>query len=128
MVSELRKRRPAPRVEDWFDAVAGHELHLSVLVVGEIRRGIEGLRRRDPAQAAALEDWLASLQRDFGDRILPVTATVAEAWGRLNVPTPLPAIDGLLLATALVHGLAFVSREAARLGRTGIQVLDPWLA
>jgi toxin FitB len=100
---------------------------LSVLVVGEIRRSVEALRRRDPVQAEALDDWLAALQRNFDDRILPVDATVAEAWGRLNVPEPLPAIDGLLLATALVHGLALVTREAARLERPGVQTFDPWL-
>jgi predicted nucleic acid-binding protein len=56
-------------------------------------------------QTASLEEWLATLQHDFAEQILPVTSTIAEAWGRPDVPTPLPAIDGLLLATALVHGL-----------------------
>jgi predicted nucleic acid-binding protein len=79
-------------------------------------------------QTASLEEWLATLQHDFAEQILPVTSTIAEAWGRPDVPTPLPAIDGLLLATALVHGLALVAREAARLQRPGMQTVDPWLA
>jgi toxin FitB len=111
----------------WFESVPASELFLSVLVIGEIRQGIERLRPRDPLQADALEQWLGTLNRDFADRILPVTTLVAEAWGRLNAPTPLPAIDGVLAATALVHELTLVSREAERLQRAAVPMLNPWL-
>jgi len=126
VVSELRKRHPAAAVASWRDAVAADELHLSALVVGEIRHGIERLRRRDRSQAATLERWLGALKHEFGDRILPVTTPVAEAWGGLTTPDPLPIVDGLIAATALVHGLTLVTQEAQRLERTGISVLDPW--
>ena len=72
------------------------------------------------------ERWLGTLQQEFGDRTLPITTTVAEAWGRLAAPEPLPAVDGLLAATALVHGLVLVTRGAGRLERTGVPLLNPW--
>jgi predicted nucleic acid-binding protein len=126
VISELRKRHPAPAVASWREAVTADELYLSVLVVGEIRQGIERLRRHDRSQAAGLERWLGTVRREFEERILPVTATVAEAWGRLSAPRPLPAVDGLLAATALVHGLTLVTRDTARLDETGIPLFDPW--
>ncbi len=97
----------------------------SVLVVGEIRRGIESLRRRDVPSALALELWLAALTDGFADRILPVERTVAEEWGRLNVPDPLPTVDGLLAATARVHGLTLVTRNTRDVACTGVPRLDP---
>lgn len=126
VVSELRRPAPAAEVAQWRAAVAPEELYISVLVVGEIRQGIERLRRRDPTQAAALERWLGALKREFEERILQVTTTVAEAWGRLAAPNPLPAVDGLLAATALVHGLVLVTRDVARLEHTGVPLLNPW--
>jgi predicted nucleic acid-binding protein len=126
VLSEVRKASPEPAVAGWFGTVAGSELYLSVLVVGEIRQGVERLRGRDPVQAAVFDRWLSTLQRDFEDRILPVTGDIAEAWGRLNAPAPLPAVDSLLAATALVHGLTFVTRETQRLERTGVPLLNPW--
>ena len=127
VLSELRKPTPHPAVAGWFETAGSDDLYLSVLVVGEIRQGIERLRPRDPVQAEVFERWLATLERDFADRVLPVTTLVAEAWGRLNAPAPLPAVDGLLAATALVHGSTFVTREAERLQRCAVPVLNPWL-
>lgn len=126
VLSEVRKPSPEPTVAAWFETVSGDELYISVLVVGEVRQGIERLRPRDSAQAEVFERWLRTLEADFGDRILPVTIAVAEVWGRLNAPSPLPTVDGLLAATALVHGLTFVTREAKRLERTGARLLNPW--
>src|SRR5919202_6139024 len=108
VLSEARKPAADANVRAWLASVRGADLYLSVLVVGEIRQGIERLRRRDPRQAVVFEVWLATLRRDYADRILPVTAEVAEEWGRLNVPDPVPAIDGLLAATANVHGFVLV--------------------
>jgi predicted nucleic acid-binding protein len=126
VLSELRRRTPNPAVAAWFEAAAGDDLFLSVLVIGEIRQGIERLRPRDPAQAGVFEQWLAALKRDYADRVLPVTSAVAEAWGRLDVLAALPAIDGLLVATASVHGLTFVTRDVDRLALTGASLLNPW--
>jgi toxin FitB len=126
VISEVRKPRGDANVRSWIASVSGADLYLSVLVVGEIRRGIEGLRRRDPAQAAVFESWLAGLRRHYADRILPITVEVAEEWGRMNVPDPIPAIDGLLAATAKVRGLTLVTRNTADFVCTGVPLLNPF--
>lgn len=126
VVSEARKRDPNPHLKAWIDAVPGDALYLSVLVLGEVRRGIERLRRRDAPQAAMYETWLAQLLTDFRDRIVPVTPAIAQEWGRLNIPDPLPAVDGLMAATAKVHGWTFVTRNTAGLARPGLSLLNPF--
>lgn len=125
VLSEVRKPRANEAVARWWRSVAPGDAYVSVLVVGEIRDGIERIRSRDRTQAAVFERWLRSLKRDFEDRVIPVSTAVAEAWGRLSAREPLPFVDGLLVATALVHGLTFVTRET-RLERTGIPLLNPW--
>jgi toxin FitB len=126
VVSEARKRTANPNVQAWLASVPGLELYLSVLVIGEIRQGIERRRRRDPTQAAAYETWLSTLLRDYADRIIPITAEVAREWGRLNVPDPLPVIDGLLAATAKVRGWTLVTRNTADLAGAGVRLLNPF--
>jgi toxin FitB len=126
VVCEASKRTGDPGVREWVRARSGNELHLSVLVIGEIRQGVERLRRRDPAQADVFDRWLAGLRTDYDDRILPITSRVADEWGRLNVPDPLPVVDGLMAATAKVHGLTLVTRNTADIARTGVRVLDPF--
>jgi toxin FitB len=127
VVSEARKAQGNQHVKDWLASVEGDSLYLSVLTVGEIRRGIENLRRRDEVQAALFETWLLALQRGYADRLLPVTAEVAEVWGRLNVPGPIPTVNGLLAATPLVHGLTLVTRNTRDVARTRVSLLDPFL-
>ncbi|MBI4615380.1 MAG: type II toxin-antitoxin system VapC family toxin [Planctomycetes bacterium] len=127
VVSELRKgSRCDPGVSAWRRSVTPNSSYLSVLVVGEIRRGIESIRRRDAASANALDQWLNRLTSEYAGRILPVDLSVAESWGKLNVPDPVPAIDGLLAATALVHDLTLVTRNAADIGRTGVRCINPF--
>jgi hypothetical protein len=127
VVSELRKgQRANPTVRSWFAAVDASDLYLSALVVGELRRGVENLRRRDPAAGTALDGWLRLLVTEYSERILDVTAEVADAWGRFNVPAVLPVIDSLIAATAHVNGLTVVTRNTADFGRTGVAVLDPF--
>ena len=106
----------------------GEEHFTSVLVVGQIRRGIESKRRRDPEGAAALDACGSRLEADFASRILAIDAVVADRWGRMNVPDPLPAVDGLLAATALVHDLSVVSRNVRDFARAGVRVVDPFEA
>ena len=126
IVSELRKgERANPGVRAWFAEAADESLFTSVLVVGELRRGIESIRRRDVPSALALERWLAGLTDGFADRILAVDRAVAEQWGSLNVPDPVPTVDGLLAATALVHRLTLVTRNTRDVARTGVPLLDP---
>ncbi len=125
IVSELRKGgRANPGVRAWFAEAAEESLFTSVLVVGELRRGIESIRRRDVPSALALDQWLAGITDGFADRILPVDRAVAEQWGSLNVPDPVPTVDGLLAATALVHRLTLVTRNTRDVARTGVLLLD----
>jgi predicted nucleic acid-binding protein len=126
VLSELRKGvRAHAGIQAWFTDAREAELFTSVLVLGEIRRGIESIRRRDAPSALALEQWLGRLASDFAERALPVDARVADRWGSLNVPDPIPTVDGLLAATALEHGLVLVTRNVRDVERTGVRVLDP---
>ena len=127
VISELRK---GPRcnlgVSSWFEEVASEDLYLSVLTQGELRKGIEDLRRRDASAAKALEAWLLEIENTYSERILPVDQAVAEQWGRFSVPDPLPVLDGLLAATAHVHGLTLVTRNLKDVERTGVGCLNPF--
>ena len=125
--SELQKGdRADPNVRRWFDAIVPEDIFLSVMVVAEVRRGIERLRRRDPEQAHRLEERLHRLQSAMSKRILPIDLRVADRWGRINVPDPLPVIDGLLAATALEHGLILVTRNVRDVERSGESLLNPF--
>jgi predicted nucleic acid-binding protein len=126
VISELRKRDPDPHVLAWYATVASVQIFVSVLTIGEIRLGIERLRRKDAARAGLLEEWLRGLHASYGDRIISVDAAVAEAWGRLNVPDPLPVIDGLLAASAKVRGWTLVTRNTGDLARSGVALLNPF--
>jgi predicted nucleic acid-binding protein len=127
VVSELRKgARAHATVSTWFAGIDSSELFLSVLIVGELRQGTERIRRRDPAAAAHLDRWLRGLVESYAERILPIDGRVTEVWGRLNVPDPLPAVDGLLAATAIVNDLTFVTRNARQVLRTGARLHDPF--
>jgi len=127
VISELRKgERANARVLRWYESIADSDVYLSVLVLGEIRQGLERARGRDPAQARALERWLRDVRDAFGERVLPVSEAVAEEWGRMNAVRPLPVVDGLLAATAKVHGLTLVTRNVADVADTGAECLDPF--
>ena len=127
VISEIRKGpRADPGVRAWFESAPEEELHLSVLVLGELRRGVERMRTKDPVSAEALHDWLTDVVSVHGARILPVTHEVAECWGRMGIEQPLPVIDALLGATARVHGLTVVTRNEKDLTRTGAVVLNPF--
>ena len=127
IVSEIRKgSRCDPAVAAWWAGVAEDDLRVSVLVLGEIRKGVELARQRDPQKARALETWLNDLVSDFGDRILPVDAAVAGEWGRMAAVRPVPAIDALLAATARTNGLTLVTRDAADVAGLGVEVLNPF--
>jgi toxin FitB len=97
-------------------------------VLAEIRRGIELKRRSDPEQAKSLDRWFAQMRTRLADRVLPIDEPIAEAWALLSIPNPPPLIDGLLAATAKVHGLTLVTRNVADISVAGVPFLDPFSA
>ena len=128
VLSELRKGdRCHVGVRAWFGLVEDADLFTSVLVIGEIRHGIELLRRRDIASAAALDHWLARLTEAYAERILPIDTRVAERWGALSVPNPVSTVDGLLAATALEHDLTLVTRNTRHVATLGVAFVDPFI-
>jgi toxin FitB len=127
VLSETRKRQPDRGVIEWITATPADRLHVSVLTLGEIEQGIVRIHSRgDGQQATALERWLRELEAGFAERILPVTRQVASAWGRQQQARPVPVVDALIAATAMVNGLTVVTRNAHDFGRAGIQVLNPF--
>lgn len=127
VISELRKGdRANTAVRSWFATIEDEEIFLSVLTVGEMRQGVERIRRRDPAAALALDGWLSLVVETHRDRLVPVGRLVAEEWGRMNVPDPLPVVDGLLAASARVAGLTLATRNVSDFKRTGIDFVDPF--
>ena len=126
VLSEVRRLRGDAGVKRWISSVPTEEIYLSVLTLGEVRRGIGLLSRRDPVQAEVYEAWLVTVLRDHADRVLPVDAEAAEEWGRMNVPDPISIVDGLMAATAKVRNMTFVTRNTADVARTGVRLLDPF--
>ena len=131
VVSELVSPKPDDKVRRWVEQTDESILFLSVLTLGEIRNGVE--RLRPGRRRGRLESWLqVDLPRRFQDRILPVTAAVADRWGTVSAVAaakgkPVPVIDGLLAATALHYNLTLVTRNASDVSGTGVSTLNPWL-
>jgi predicted nucleic acid-binding protein len=125
VVSEIRRGRDAS-VATWASEVADADLFLSVLTLGEILKGIERLRARDPNQADVFATWLEQLRDHFADRILSIDDRVAEEWGRLNAPAERKTVDSLIAATARVHDLTVATRNTADFEACDVAVLNPW--
>jgi toxin FitB len=131
-VSELVRPVPEPRVVEWVESADETMLYLSVLTLGEIRKGLAALAQGK--RRTRLEAWLeVDLQVRFAGRILPIDSGVADRWGSITAQTGqggkvLPVIDGLLAATALHHDLTVVSRNASDFPGSLVRVLNPWLA
>ena len=126
VLSELRKKQPSAKVVRWLSAQRDSDLFLSVVSIGEIERGIEKLRQDDAAFAEALTRWLEDLLRLYGDRVLPVTATIARRWGRLSAQLGHDGADVLIAATALSHGLKVATRNVRHFAPTGVEVINPF--
>jgi predicted nucleic acid-binding protein len=129
VISEIRKRdRAHPNVVRWVARTPVTEIGTSVLVIAEIRHGIELKRRSDPEQGKSLDRWFSQMRMRLADRVLPIDEPIAEAWALMGIPDPLPLIDGLLAATAKVHGLTLVTRNVADIAVTGVSRLNPFSA
>ncbi|HWI59825.1 MAG TPA: type II toxin-antitoxin system VapC family toxin, partial [Bacillota bacterium] len=115
-----------PKVLKWFQSVKDDDLFLSVLVLGEVRKGVEQVRASDPAQARILERWLSVTEQAYAERILPVTPKIADEWGRLSAARPLATIDALLAATALIYDLTLVTRNVQHVAHTGAKWFNPF--
>jgi hypothetical protein len=127
VVSALRAgRRGSSSVQRWVHNIADESLFVSILTFGEIRRGIEMLRGRDARQAVAIENWLVRLRDSYGERVLGIDAAVIDLWGRIGARRPYPVVDALLAATALHHGLTFVTRNIKDVADIGVDLLNPF--
>lgn len=127
ILSELRRKAPNAGVVAWFSKRPASSLYLSVLTLGELRKGVEGVA--DTERRMALLDWLeADLPNFFMGRILAVDTYVADRWGRIvaQAGRPLPAIDSLLAATAAHHDLSMVTRNVKDFANLGLDVINPW--
>lgn len=124
-ISEIRRGRDA-NVAAWAERWKDADLYLSVLTVGEIRKGIERLRGRDPKQAAVFTTWLGELHERFGDRILSIDTDAADDWGRLNAAQERSTVDSLIAATARVHDLTVATRNTTDFEGCDVRLLDPW--
>ena len=126
VVSETRKLHADPRVTGFLEAVTGERLFLSVLTLGELRKGVAAKRRTDAETADRLAVWVDEIERNFVDRVLPVDAAAARIWGELSAARSLPVVDTLIAATAMTRGLTLVTRNTRDVAATGVIVLDSW--
>ncbi len=130
VISEARKRSKANAgVRAFFKQAIESEtrLFISVVTVGELRRGVESIRRRgDVRQTNQLEKWLDALMTEYQDHILDINQDIAQLWGRLRAPHPENALDKQIAATALIYGLTVVTRNHKDFVKTGARVLNPF--
>lgn len=130
VISEIRKgRRANAGVRRFFKRVVADEtaVFLSVVTVGELRRGVDLIRHRgDRDQAQRLEVWLDHVLEEYSDFILDLDSAIAQIWGRLRVPHPEQALDKQIAATALIHDLTVVTRNDRDYGATGVKILNPF--
>ena len=127
IISEVRKGDRCDRhVSAWYASISDEDLFLSTLVLGEIRKGVELARPRDVGKAVALERWLRVVETAFEGRVLAIDNSVSDQWGRMSAIRPIPVIDGLLAATALVNGLTLVTRNDHDVAGLGATVLNPF--
>jgi predicted nucleic acid-binding protein len=127
IISEVRKGARCDRyVAAWFESIADADIYLSVLVVGEIRKGIERARPNNPVQATALEQWLTELVRSFTERIMPIDQAVADEWGRMSARRSLSTIDSLLAATAKMNGMTLATRNLSDVSDLDVHAINPF--
>ncbi len=128
VISETRKARADGGVIAFLSAADTAGLFLSVLTLGELRKGVAARRRTDPGAADQLGAWVDGIETTFADRVLPVDGVIARRWGELSADRSLSVIDTLIAATAIARGLTLVTRNTRDVESTGVPLIDPWQA
>ncbi len=126
IISETRKIRANADVMAFLARADSAALFLSVLSLGELRKGVEAKRRVDPIAATNLSAWVDGIETTFADRVLDIDAGVARLWGELSAARSLPVVDTLIAATAIRRGLTLVTRNTGDVVTTGVNTFDPW--
>ena len=126
ILSETRRKQSDQRVIEFLSATDASALYISVLTLGELRKGVALKKRIDPDTAKRLAHWVDGLGYSFADRILGIDAATATVWGELSAQRPRPVIDTLLAATAIAHDLVLVTRNTADVQDTKVNLLNPW--
>lgn len=128
IISETRKSRADAGVIAFLSAADSGGLYLSVLTLGELRRGVAAKRRTDRAAGDQLGVWVDGIEANFGDRLLSIDVPTARRWGELSARRSLPVVDTLIAATAISHDLTLVTRNTRDIEPTGVRLIDPWRA
>jgi predicted nucleic acid-binding protein len=126
VLSEVNRRQPNERVLAFVRGLSNEHTFISVLTVGELRRGAVLKRRTDAGHADRLDAWIASIETDYGPRILPVDLSTAQRWGELAAERSRPLVDALIAATAMVHDLTLVTRNTRDFADVGVALVNPW--
>jgi hypothetical protein len=126
ILSETRKKQADERVISFLSSTEPSTLYISVLTLGELRKGVALKKRSDKDAAKKIAAWVDGLEFSFGDRILAIDAATASLWGELSAQRPRPVIDTLLAATAIVHELTLVTRNTADVQDIDLRLLNPW--
>jgi predicted nucleic acid-binding protein len=126
VISESRQKRPSPSVAAFLGSIEHERVCVSVLTIGELRKGAAAKRRSDQRRADDLSRWIDSVEASFANRLLSVDKAVARIWGELLAERPRPIVDTLIAATAIAHSMTLVTRNTADLHDTGVVLVDPW--
>lgn len=126
ILSETRKKQADERVISFLSSAEPSTLYISVLTLGELRKGVALKKRSDKDAAKKIAAWVDGLEFSFGDRILGIDAATASLWGKLSAQRPRPVIDTLLAATAIVHELTLVTRNTGDVQDIDLELLNPW--
>ncbi len=128
VLSETRKKKADPGVLAFLKAADSSSLFISVLTIGELRKGASARMRKDPAAGRSIAAWIEGLEFGFADRIIGIDAATARLWGEWSGDRPRPVVDTLLAATAVQHGLIFVTRNERDVRGIQVKVHNPWSA